>query len=228
MLMKQINSAYNATACRLYQQCLKEWWPALDAHRHIYRYKKSELVFAEGDPVEGMFFVLDGVVKVHKHWTDDKDLILRFASKDDILGHRGLTTHSLLYPISATCLSPVTILFLPLEFFRTTLTVNTNFLYQFMMFFADELHFSEQRMQRLAHMQVRGRVVSTLEVLQTKFGQDTEGFIAFEISRQDIASYAGTTYETVYKLLIDFENQGMIRTAGKKIQILNPLYALES
>lgn len=221
--MKRINSAYDATDCRLYQQCLKEWWPALDTNRRIYQYKKAELVFAEGDPVEGMFFVLDGVVKVHKHWTDDKDLILRFASNDDILGHRGLTTHSLNYPISATCLSPATILFLPLDFFRTTLTVNANFLYQFMMFFADELHLSEQRMQRLAHMQVRGRVVSTLQLLQTKFGQDTEGFIAFEISRQDIASYAGTTYETVYKLLIDFENQGMIRTVGKKIQILAEL-----
>ncbi|PVD52453.1 transcriptional regulator [Terrimonas sp.] len=219
--MKKEKGYYDATQSFIYRKCLKEWWPALDSNRRIIHYKKGETLFKEGDTVEGVFFMLNGVVKVHKHWTDDKELIIRFAAEDDILGHRGLSTHSITYPITATALSDVTILFLTLDFFRVTLTVNTGFMYDFMMFFADELLLSEQRMRNLAHMQVKGRVARALLVIEDKFGKDQEGFIGFAITRQDIAAYTGAAYETVYKLLTEFTESGYIKTDGKRIAILN-------
>lgn len=194
---------------------------ALDTNRKIIHYKKGEILFKEGDAVEGIFFMLKGVVKAHKHWTDDKELIVRFAAEDDILGHRGLSTYSTTYPITATALSDVTILFLTLDFFRVTLTVNINFMYDFMMFFADELQLSEQRMQNLAHMQVKGRVARALLVIEDKFGKDEDGYIRFAITRQDIAAYTGAAYETVYKLLTAFTESGYTKTDGKRIAIFN-------
>ena len=50
--------------------------------------------------MEGVFYA-ERSSEVHKHWTDDKELIVRFAAEDDILGHRGLSTHSTTYPITA-------------------------------------------------------------------------------------------------------------------------------
>ena len=219
--MKTEKRPYDATQSFVYKKCLKEWWPALDANRSIIHYKKGEILFAEGDLVEGVFFMISGVVKVHKHWTEDKELIIRFATKDDILGHRGLSTYADSYPITATALSDVTAIFLPLDFFRVTLTVNTSFMFDFMMFFADELRFSEQRMRNIAHMQVKGRVATALLAIEKKFGQDESGYISFAITRQDIAAYTGAAYETVYKLLHEFTALQYITTDGKKIAILN-------
>ncbi len=91
----------------------------------------------------------------------------------------------------------------------------------FLMFMADELQLSEQRMRDLAHMQVKGRVAKALLAIERKFGVNNEGFIAFAISRQDIASYTGTAYETVYKLLMEFTESGFIKTDGKEIAIIN-------
>ena len=218
--MKKHKGSYDATQSFLYQKCIKEWWAALDANREIIHYKKGEVIFEESSRVEGVFFLLNGVVKVHKHWADDKDLIVRFAHKNDVLGHRGLSTNNLLYPITATTLSNTTICFINLDFFNATLKVNTGFMYDFMMFLADELQLSEQRMRDLAHMQVKGRVAKALITLKNKFGANEDGFIAFTISRQDIAAYTGTTYETVYKLMMEFTESGFIKTDGKDIAVI--------
>jgi len=219
--MKKHKGSYDATGSFLYQKCIREWWPALDANREIFHFKKGETIFDEGSEVKGIFFMLDGVIKVHKHWGDDKELIIRFASKNDILGHRGLSTNNLLYPITATTLADSTVCFVELDFFNATLKVNTQFMYDFMMFLADELQLSEQRMRDFVHMQVKGRVAKALITLEKKFGVNENDFIAFTISRQDIAAYTGATYETIYKLMMEFAEAGFIKTSGKDIALID-------
>jgi CRP/FNR family transcriptional regulator len=39
------------------------------------------------------------------------------------------------------------------------------------------------------------------------------------VTRQDIASYAGTTYETVFKFFTEFSKAKVLTTSGKKIRI---------
>lgn len=205
----------------LYKNCIKEWWPALDAHAQVHQYKKGEAIFTEGDPVNGIYFMLSGVAKVHKLWDQEKELILRFAHNQDILGHRGLSSTSAQYPITATALSPVTLTYVTLDIFEATFKTNKDFAYQFMMFMADELMISEIRMRNLAHMTVRARLANALLALEDKFGRDESGFIAFTVSRQDIAAYVGTAYETVYKNINEFVELGYIKTDAKAIALLD-------
>lgn len=218
--MKKQKQALPHVPRYLYDHCRREWWPALDLHRQIRHFKKGEQIFSEGDPVRGVYFMIDGVVKVHKHWTDDKELIIRFATNNDIIGHRGLSSHSDKYPITATALSQVDACYIDMDFFYATLKVNPELMFDLMLFFADELQLSEQRMRDLAHRSVRSRVAGNLLALEKKFGVDPSGNIAFQISRQDIAAYTGAAYETVYKLLLEFEQAGLIRTSGRQIGIL--------
>ncbi|MCH5598546.1 Crp/Fnr family transcriptional regulator [Niabella ginsengisoli] len=163
MRPKKTNSIDNSF---LYKHCIKEWWPALEANLEILHYKKGAIIFSEGSPVTGIYFMLSGVAKVHKHWDENKELIIRFAHNQDILGHRGLSTISAQYPITATALSPVTLCYTSLEFFEATFKVNKDFAYHFMMFLADELQSSEIRMRNLAHMTVRARLANALLALE--------------------------------------------------------------
>jgi CRP-like cAMP-binding protein len=218
--MKKNKDQFNLQPDFLYQHCVVDWWPALDAHKQIVHVRKGEMIFKEGDEVKGVFFMIEGVAKVHKHWFEEKELVIRFARENDIIGHRGLSTHSNVYPISATALAKTTLCFLNLPFFNSTLRVNADLMFNFLMFFADELQLSEQRMRDLAHMPVRNRVFNTLQVLRNKFGMNDEGFISFPVSRQDIAAYTGAAYETVYKILTEFTAADVIRTDGKFIALL--------
>lgn len=202
------------------KSCLKEWLPALCGHRTNYQVKKGEVVFREGDPVKGIYFVYEGNLKIHKKWGNDKELIVRFAKKGAIFGHRGLGNNSY-YPISATALEPCIVCFLDLEFFNATLKVNNEFAYTLMMFFADELQEAERKMRNLAHMPVKGRVAQALISLREKFGLTENGFIDIDLTRQDLASYTGATYETVFRIINDLVQDNMIKVSGKSIMVVD-------
>lgn len=207
----------SAENCFLYEKCQEVWWPALDVHTKQIRIRKGQQIFTEGEKVTGIYFMVEGVVKVHKQWSNDKELIVRFAQKKDIVGHRGLATHTDIYPISATALTDVVVCFIDLPFFFASLEVNPMLAHAMMMFFADELMLSEQNLQILANLHVKGRLARLLVALEQKFGIDANGAISFPVSRQDMASSIGTVYETVYKLLLEFSEAGWMETNGKHV-----------
>nr|WP_240347894.1 Crp/Fnr family transcriptional regulator [Longitalea arenae] len=203
--------------CRL---CSKDWLPAIDVHRQSFHVNKGEILFTEGSEVTGIYFIYKGTFKVHKKWTDDKEMIVRLAKNGAILGHRGLG-NDIYYPVSATALEPSEVCFIDLGFFQSTLKVNYQFLYELMMFFAGELKESEKKMRNLAHMPVKGRIAQALLSMSAKFGTTAEGFIDITLSRQDLASYTGTTYETVFRIMNELVLEGSIALSGKNISILN-------
>ena len=218
--MKRSKHDCDLKSCFFCRLCLKEWLPAIDINRKNFHLRKGETLFEEGDKVTGIYFVYSGKVKVHKKW-GDKELIVRFANQGAIVGHRGLG-NATVYPVSATAIEPVTVCFIDLDFFLTTLRVNHEFTYQLMMFFAEELQVSERKMRNLAHMSVKGRVAQALLTLRDRFGLTSEGFIDIVLSRQDLASFAGTTYETVFRILNELTQDNILTISGKNILITDP------
>ena len=166
--------------------------------------------------MNGMFFITSGLVKVHKKWSEDKELILRLAGDGEIVGHRGLGTDTI-YPVSATALQPTNVCFVDLAFFQSTLKVNHDLLYQLMLFFAAELKEPEKRMRNLAHMPVKGRIASALLFMKQKFGTAEDGYLAITVSRKDLASYIGTTYETTFRFINEFCEEQVLKTDGRKM-----------
>ena len=218
--MKIKKTKCDLKTCSMCRSCKPEWLTAIDLNRKMLHFKKGELLFKEGETVNGMYFIYTGLVKVHKKWSEDKELILRFAKNGAIAGHRGLGKDTI-YPVSATALAPTDVCFVDLDFFIATLKVNPEYLFELMMFFAAELKESERKMRNLAHMNSKGRVCQTLLTLQDKFGTDSNGAIDIDISRQDLASYSGTTYETLFKMLNELAEENILKFNNKKITILN-------
>ena len=217
--MKLNKKTCDLNSCVLCRQCLKDWLPAIDSNRKSFHFKKGELLFKEGENMTGIYFINSGLVKVHKHWSSEKELILRLAKDGDIFGHRGLGNDTI-YPVSGTALMPTDVCFVDLDFFNSTLKVNPDFLYQLMMFFAAELKESEKRMRNLAHMTVKERIANALLFLRQKFGTTTDGDIDIRLSRQDLASYTGTTYETLFRIMNELAAENAISMEGKNISIM--------
>jgi CRP/FNR family transcriptional regulator len=192
----------------------------VSAHRTNLKFKKGEQLFSEGGEVKGIYFVYNGRVKVHKKWNGDKELILRFADHGAIVGHRGLGGDNT-YPVSATALEPTMVCFMELDFFMSSLKVNPDLTLNLLNFFAEELQESEKRMRNMAHMSVKGRLAYALLLLKKKFGLNKEGNLDIVLSRQDLASYVGATYETVFRTLSELANDHIISLSGKDIRLIN-------
>ncbi|HVX28633.1 MAG TPA: Crp/Fnr family transcriptional regulator [Parafilimonas sp.] len=198
---------------------MPEWIPSIEKYKKTIRLKKGEQLFNEGDAVKGIYFLKRGKLKVHALWGADKQMVIRFAKEGDVIGHRRLGNDTT-YPVSATALEDITVCFIETKFFLQSIQVNPGFALQLMMFYADELQEAEKRIRDLALMNVKGRIADTFLMLQKRFGVDGEGFINITLTRQDIASFAGTIYETFFKVADELVKQKVIRYSGKRLKIL--------
>ena len=206
--------------CFLCRHCMPEWKEVTATHKKTLLIKKGKALFTEGEEVKGIFFLYSGVVKIHGPWTDGREMIIRFARGGEIAGHRGLV--DTVYPISATALEDTTACFAGNDFLELSMKANPSLTYTLMHFYAAELQKAEKRLRDITHMEVKGRIAGALlDILQT-FGIDENQFLALKLTRQDIAAYAGTTYETVFKFFAELTTAGVITTSGKDIRIHQP------
>ncbi|MBO9727425.1 MAG: Crp/Fnr family transcriptional regulator [Chitinophaga sp.] len=219
--MKKDKTGCDGNTCLLCRLSMKEWAPAVALHRKNFILDKGATLFREGDKVNGIYFIYEGRMKVHKHWGPEKELIVRFAQKGDIVGHRGMGGPEEVYPVSATALEPVKVCFIEMDFFQSSLKINHTLLYELMLFYAQELQSSEKQMRNLAHMSVKGRMANAFLLLQQKFGFNKDGFIDLSLSKQDLASYIGATYETTFRVLNELIEARLVAVSGKNYLILN-------
>jgi CRP/FNR family transcriptional regulator len=217
--MKMIQNNCDPQVCFLCKSCISEWIPAIEQYKTTLRLKKGEQLFKEGDSVKGIYFLKHGKLKVHKHWEGDKEMIIKFAKQGEVIGHRGLGSNTI-YPVSATALENIVVCFIERNFFLQTLQVNSAFAFKLMMFYSDELQDAEKRIRDLALMDVKGRIADAFLMLYNRFGIDDDGYIDITLTRQDIASFAGTIYETFFKIASEFVKQKIIRYSGKRVKLL--------
>ena len=209
--------ACDLATCFLCRYCMPEWKEVTATHKKTLLIKKGKALFTEGEEVKGIFFLYSGVVKIHGPWTDGREMIIRFARGGEIAGHRGLV--DTFYPISATALEDTMACFVGNDFLELSMKANPSLTYTLMHFYAAELQKAEKRLRDITHMEVKGRIAGALlDILQT-FGIDENQFLALKLTRQDIAAYAGTTYETVFKFFAELTAAGVITTSGKDIRI---------
>src|SRR5690606_2167402 len=96
---------------------------------------------------------------------------------------------------------------------------NSNLTYQLMRFFANELQESQRTRRDLAHTSAKARIAKSFIALENQFGTGDDGLLNLEISRQDIASYSGSSYETLFKVATELTKNGIIELTGKHIAI---------
>lgn len=179
--------------------------------------KKGQQFIIEGAPVNGLFFILNGTVKVFRTGINGREQIVRFAKEGEIIGHRGFGTEEY-YSIGATALKDTVLCYFSKDILQKALYENPNFLYDMMLFYANELNRSESKVKSLSQMTVRERVVDTLLYIHRKFGE-LNGFLNLPLSRKEYADYAGTTEEQVIRVFSVLKKEGLLSAKGKKIGI---------
>lgn len=195
-----------------------EWLEFLHFHTKKLHVGANEVFLREGDEMDGLYTISVGKAKVVQQDGEEQRLI-RLVGVGDFLGHRGLGGNSR-YPISAVSLVPTDLEFLPLSAFKVISRINAKFVYNLMMFFADELRDSEEKTLQLPVVQ---RISKSLKMNMDAFGfEPGSSKLSFTISRRDIGTHAGTTYETVIRTLADLSKRGVIGLEGKAIRIEKP------
>lgn len=200
--------------------CSEEWCRFAEFYGQTIHVKQGEYIFKEGEVTQGIYIIRSGNVKVTtsagKH---NVNRLIRLATVNDIVGHRGFGG-DWKYTVSGVALTETELLFIPLKVFNFLFRANPDFAYYMMTFFAEELRDAESFMEQLPVKNTVAKVLlKNLEAFGLEAGSETK--LSFTLSRKDLASLAGTRYETLVRILADFNQEKLIRLEGKSIHILN-------
>jgi len=220
--MKRKCETCNHYNCFINKYCSSEWKPLITFYKTATDYPAGAIIFAEGDPVKGIYQIYSVKIKVVTSFNGEKERIVRLASAEQMLGHRGLGG-KLTYPVTAIALEKSQVTFIPIDIFNKAVRANPELAFHMMMFFADEFKATEKRMKMMASYSAKEKIAVSIMNIVNAFGfaKKDATLLAFTPSKKDIASLAGTTYETVIRVLGDLEKSNIITLEGKAIRVLD-------
>ena len=130
--------------------------------------KKGELIFEEGETINGVFCVKEGVCKMTKLSSNGKDQIVKLAKKGELLGQRSLISDEPAN-LSAVALENMEVCFIPKNEIIGFFNENNQFSMNIMKNICEELKQADDLMINMAQKTVKERLAITLLYLEVTF-----------------------------------------------------------
>ena len=174
----------------------------------------------EGDT---LFVIVNGRVKVTVMSEDGREVILSILKDGDIFGEMSLIDGK---PRSASVISTAEteLILLRRPDFLSRLSRFPEMASKMLATLAERLRRTNRQVESLALLDVYGRIDGTLLQLADDQGENSDQglTIAERPVHQEIANMAGTTRETVSRVLNDLERRGYLARDGRSIIIQDP------
>ncbi len=192
----------------------------LDKEKGCNIYDKGQVIFHEGNRVNGIYCINKGKIKIFQLGSEGKEQIIRFAKEGDIIGYRALLSEEPL-SASASALEDANVCFIPKHQVIKMIMDNPNFNFKMLKVLSHELGEAAKVITDLAQKPVRERLAETLLALKDTFDLDDKKTIQVRLSREELANIVGTATESVIRLLSEFKKDKLIAIEGRNIMLLD-------
>jgi CRP-like cAMP-binding protein len=184
--------------------------------------KKGKILFREGTFSKGLYLLRKGKVKLFQTNHSGKASIAYIFKKGELFGYRPLLCDEP-HPTSGATLEDCTIYFITKKHFLQALDRSPALSRKLLVNLSHEFSVLINQVAVFAQQPVRQRVALALRILNEKYRREEKEFpVTVNLSRDDIANYAGTSVETLVRMLRQFKDEKIIRTEGRRIIILKP------
>ena len=182
--------------------------------------KKGEVIFSEGENINGVFCIKNGICKVSKLSENGREQIIHLIKRGDLLGERSLINDET-SNLKATALNDMEVCFIPKEEIIADLENNQKFTMSVLKNMANSLKNADNVIVDMAQKTVKQRLAHLLLYLNGSFNKNADGALEINLSREDIANIIGTATESAIRFLSEFKKKKIINLKGKDIYILN-------
>jgi len=183
-------------------------------------YEKDRIILIEQDTGSSMFLIQNGRVKVSRMSEDGREVILSILESGDFFGEMSLLDGKA-RSASVTAIENSQVLLLRRGDFLKLLEDYPQIAISLLKELAGRIRRSDTQIKSLSLQDAMGRVASTLIMLAEDHGRIRQGEVV--ITRiplqQDLANMAGTSRETISRVLKYFEDEKLIHRDGRKIII---------
>lgn len=184
--------------------------------RKVFNYKKKQIIYAEGNEANKIYFVKKGKIKTYQSNADGKEFITGIFCEGDFFAYIPVledTAHT----DTAETLEECELISIPRNDFLTLLHQKQSVAQKFIRMLAGAVAEKEKFLLGMAYNSLRKRVADALISLWEKY-KNTAGM---QISRDNLASVVGTATESLIRTLSEFKQDGLIEITEGKIIIKN-------
>lgn len=192
----------------------------INSKKYCLKYLRGEEIVKEGTPIEGVYIVSSGIVKIHKQGRHGRQFILRLATTGSIIGLPMEENQK--HDFTVTAVEDSNVCFVEHSDFREALRNFPELKDKLLEEFSRELKETELRAISLAQLSVREKVAESIHYLAKTYKiNNRSGFYRVNVGRQDIAEFTGTTKEQVSKYYGEFESLDIIAAKGRLLHVKN-------
>lgn len=182
--------------------------------------KKKQTVYSEGNHPIRLYYIIKGKVKTYRTNDDGKELATDIYVPGDFIGYIALLEGGV-YKDTAEALEDTELAIIPKEDFEELVNNNKEVAQKFIRLLAKNISDKENQLLGLAYNSLRKKVAEAIVKLQQKYQSGTEPFV-IDISRESLATIAGTATESLIRTLSDFKSEKMIDIQNGAIKVLDP------
>jgi len=184
------------------------------------KFNKGGFIYKAGDKSDSLHIVSRGRVKIYRLSENGKEQLLRILNPGDFTGELALFSEST-HEAFAQAIEETNCCTVKRDDLQALLVKYPSISLKLLSEFSNRLGSSEKQTTRFATESVETRLALFLsECLDSR---NPDNIITLPMSKKDLASYLGTTPETVSRKLHDFEIEGFIKQiGGRKIKITDP------
>ena len=183
-------------------------------------FRKGESIYRAGDPSDTLYILGSGRVRIFRLSESGKEQLLRIMKPGDFMGELALFSESI-HEEFAEAMEPTEMCILKRDSFQKILMEYPSVSLRMLSEFSRRLEEAEKKTARIATETVETRIALYLLDLYSESGKKSR--VTLPMSKKDLASYLGTTPETISRRLADMEDSGLIRQhTNKSIEIVDP------
>lgn len=187
-------------------------------------YDRKDIIFQAGDPSEYLYIVHKGKVKIYNLSESGKEQLIRILEPGDFMGELAVFTDEWLTSF-AEAVEPTEICAIHKSDLQGLLEEKPAISFKILAESSKRLKDAEKTIERISSQDVEKRLASYL-LEQAEKGTSSQ--ITLPMSKKDIASYLGTTQETLSRRLANFEEKGLVAQTGQRKIKISDLDALAS
>ncbi|WLR56589.1 Crp/Fnr family transcriptional regulator [Mesobacillus subterraneus] len=187
-------------------------------------WQKNSHIFMQGDPLENVYFINEGKVKIYKSDANGREQIVAILKKGEMFPHVGFFRKGG-YPGYSEVLEQASLVVVPISQFEKVLVDNPHLSIKVFKVLGEKIVDLQERLEAQILNNTYEQIIKLLIRLGELHGEKQEDgtvLLRADFTNKDLGNMIGTTRETVSRTLTKMKKEELITTDSNGNMILDP------